>query len=489
MLKKALIAGLIIIIIVVVILPFVFSFQLDKYQSAYVARLSSGHWLHVKKHQFSRGWFNSHSHITLVPDSALCSHDCPTIHVDSTIYHGPIPFEAFANSDVSTQLALGVVISKVSIDTPAAQFTPDLPTLNVTDIIHLGGDQDATLEMPGSRHRVTTPEGNYRLNLSAVHGKARLNADSEIQHGELKTPGFILKNAADHAIVAQASHAELKLGRSPRGELQLTQSLDKLRVHTGGGPAFNLKKLHIDSRTHGQKNLTGGSLNLRFQKLYAGAHTYGPARMRLHAEHINVPALRRLDAGISRLAGNHLPPALTLVGAMALYHDSMGALLRPGPEIDIRQADLQTDKGRLSGSLHISVPGHKQAGAGSLVGVIDSLAVSGHARIPAPIMRALMRRRIAFEQDHPPSTDQVKQALENLVSRGVLNPAKNGEAFEMQARLSQGHLTINGRPSTAWKKLHGLLEKISGGSDILRQLLTPQKQPPQQKGQLRQPQH
>lgn len=467
MLRKTLIAGVVVIILIILALPLVFSFKLGKYESLYTSKMASNDWVQIKHMYLSRGWFSTRSRITLAPADAVCTRDCPKLQINSTIYHGPLPFGAFSKADIPPQFAQGVILSKVQLRFPEGSgIHPPLPPLRITTVIQLDGSQDLTMHAPFYSHHITTSNDNYALKTGPIRGEASLSRDGRLQRLHVEAKGFSLKSLPEKVLIAFARHEELQLQRDNSGKMHLSQKLQRLRLNEADGVTFSLQNLNWQSTSSRDAGLTSGKLKFHLGHLYTPARKWGPVNLNLTARRINIRALQRMNAGLIKLTSKTMSPAMKLLGALSVYQNTASAFLRPGPEMDIGKFTVGTSKGRFRSGGHIKFLPLSNGQSAGLPGLLDHVAANGVIWIPKPLMRALMRRRLALEGYSSPPRDQVEQSIHNLAEKKAIKPVDKINGWGTHVRLKNGKLTLNGKSVSAWKDLRSLAEDLLHGTPL-----------------------
>lgn len=461
MIRKTLLLGALVVAAVILIAPLMLSYELDDAHQAYVQALAQQPYLTVEKASFSRGWFESGSSLTLAPADSLCQGSgCPRIHIETQIYHGPLPFGAYVQTGLSVRPVQGIAISRISLvaKDSGISFDPALPPMIATTVIGLGGDQSVEVYWAGGSTRISAPAGSAQLVFDGVQGKFTRDAVGNQMTIGLKAPGFVLTNADG----ARLELDDFELGVARRlAELSATAYNASLGQASFAPSAkqspLQIDQLKLESKVEFQDALASTEGSIAFSHLAGTNGSYGPGILKYSADNLAYRVLERVREQAQQLGSGKLPPSMSSLALLQLYQQNAAALLQPGPSLAVPSFEVTTPSGKVSGDLHLSIPPAESDADPNVATVIHKLQADFSIQVPRPLVEFVVRERLQrasarqaqqLGQTPPPVTDgQVQAVLQHLVAGNFLVPQEDGVRLRFALSIRDGQLYVNGQKS------------------------------------------
>lgn len=446
---RTLIGGMIVLALIGVGLPGVIGLYMAREFNYAVANLSVPGTLEVADSHFERGWFSSHAMIALRPVGALChGSPCPVITLDSTIHHGPLVFGADGPKGLSPVLAVANTTADPTALWPRYVFSPAPGPITLHTRVGLDTRGHVTLHVDGMSFNVARQEPLAHVDSAALDGRLTTAVAGRAVTGVgLDWPSFDLSPQVGGRLAWQGLTLDVnrdsKADQRSRGDIHL----DSLTLDNGRGRATRLSGVDAQVNRHGDD---AGTLSLVADRVVMPDNTQGELHLDLRVQGVDPAAWTVLPSQWRALGG--------LVGGAAndprFYHDVLPGVLTPGFRFVIKQAALYTEDGPLQMSGHIGVP-DLLTPADTAAATLRQLNINLRLQVPAKLARRLARRQLAAERGDGLSVADaaVDQRLANLVQRGLIEPAADGNAYRMALRVDNGQLLFNGQPQPGWQAM------------------------------------
>lgn len=456
--------------------PLVFSFEMDNVQQSYVDALANKPYLKVVDSRFSRGWFSSDSRVTVALDSPLCAGQCPRVRIDTRIYHGPLPFGAFAHTGVSLRPVQGIAVSRIHLVPAAGQkaLGSALPAMTATTVVGLGGNESIHFVWPAFKARIGSGAGALDIDSGRWTARYVRDATATELRARLAVPNVALKDQQGRMLSLHALSARLVRKLATPWLTDFNLKLARLRL--GGAIDGGVRtvqqlrgRVQVDSDHPRGSGLleSQGSFGLARLKAQGGT-LLGPALLRYH--------LRRFDAGVWGRIRERLrqidfardAPGSLLLSLDRIYRENGFALLHAGPSFAIPRLQVTTPSGDVNMTLHAAVAPLSAPRQASLPDVLRRLKLKLTALMPKPVALHAIKMALAPAGIAPAQVPQslAEATLSRLTARHWLTGPKPGEPrYGFDLRLHDGALTLNGRPAPAWSQW---LRLFSGDAPTLQ---------------------
>lgn len=477
MIRKTLLLAVVVLAALLLVAPLVLSFEMDNVQQAYVNALSDKPFLKVVHNRFSRGWFSSESRVTLALDSSVCDPAvCPRMRIDSRIYHGPLPFGAFARTGLSLKPVQGIAISHIQFIAPSGEpaFKSPPPPITATTVVGLGGDQNIHVDWPA--FKLDLPTGSGPLSVDSAAWSARYAGDASTTElrAHLQLPALEISDAHGTTLSLHDLQARARRKLVSPTTTEFSLKLARLGV-SAANPAVSevLEQLSLDTRINDDEpqgsGLTAGQGSLGFAQLKAANVQLGPAILKYRVERLNAGVLARIRNDLSQLDPAQRSPGMALLSLVRVYQQNAFALLHPGPAVDIPRLQLTTPSGDVNVTAHAAVSPMSEPNQASLPHLLQHLSFDLSALAPKPVVKTLIRAAlapsVASAGDVPDA--EVESVLAQLTAEHWLTPPQPGKDSRYGFRLSlkNGTLQVNGQPAPAWPRL---LQLFTPGATALK---------------------
>lgn len=465
LIRRTLILGLLVILLVVLGLPAVLGWQLSRVHDRYVQQLSIPGLLEVRGSAFSRGILRSKSRVRLAPDNAFCGNSaCPEVVVDSIIHHGPIPFTAPPTTRGGLQVGRGVIVSQADLTTLFAHttFKPALPAMELVTRVDLAGATSATLKVPAARLNTESEDVSGRVSMDSLEAGAQLPASQDALRGSLLWPAFKLVADEGGQLGLQGLAVEFSGNASaPLFWQRLGVKLSGLQIVDSQGESLSLQGLIWDANNIAEPNARLASeFSLRLSQLAMRNRQYGPVIVEGRVQGLDVASIQAIQAQVRALNPQALPPELLLLAVTGIYKTHVPELLAADPKLRISRLLASTPDGDVVASLTISLAKSDNGGV-ALANVLRRLELTADLRMPAPMLKALVRSNLRAEDENapPPDPQDVEKALAALTEGKYVIAKLEENAYLVNVRIENQNLTINGEVREGWQTLLDTLEQ------------------------------
>lgn len=423
--------------------------QARRFHDQSIARINGSRDLKASVVSYKRGLFSSRAitRLTLKPPRK----GRPiSFEVVDTIYNGPFVFlhDPHLRDDlrpvmavVRTRLApgpnLGAVLEKI----------PELGSAEVLTVLSLGGNASSYLDIPSFQHSFPDRKGGQiAVKWGGLAGK--LHFDSQLSKADcsLDCPSLLVSGQDGRLQIENVrgrfdSHPGIQgitVGSTSVSIGDITSVKDGHSVFT-----LNSADLRAQSRVDGNK--INGSIRLDFDKLDTGGLGLGPFAIDIEA--------RRLDAGVLARF-QKLAPVLqreeiqtdkaAKYQARILLLKIAADLLAGRPELEIKQLDLRTDKGDLTGKARLGFDGADKGFSRNILMLLASIDANAQLSVSQALFYFIAQN--ALDKNGASGSDQAKTDAAQLAARFLAAKYMISEAgaFKSSAAFKHGVLTVNG---------------------------------------------
>lgn len=428
--KKGFVAALIILAIVVLVSPAIVGRMAEKSMSEnleWAARESGD--VSVTTESFARGWFSSEGqHRIEVEGGDLLralenlvgpiSGELPVLVIDTKLDHGLIPISSMSREKGSLAPGLGSAISRMSIALPDGEII-EVPGTIYSEI-GLAGELQSHYELESGSFEDGTSTASW--------GATNINIKTDPGTGEAAFDGNI-----DSLSVGDAAEMLTLDQLTFEGQQRTTKfgvvvgdvavEMTGLLVVTGGVTSAGVKSMSLNARSE----LDGDDVNALadLSAVLQEIPQYGDVELEVvfNMEGADATALGRVQRALEN-AGSGQDPMASF-GAM---EPDLKDLFASGFTFNFERLDISLPAGTVSSKILFEF-GEEDPASFDWTSLLLSTVASVDLSIPEAIVEVLV---------------QVEPNIAMAIGGGYL--VKRGDAYELQAQLKKGLLTVNGAP-------------------------------------------
>lgn len=388
----------------------------------------------VSSDNFDRGWFSSEGQHrieikgdnlgTLLAELGEPGEDLPVLVVNTHLDHGLFPLSSLSRENGSLAPGLGNAVSTMSLELGDGT-TIDIPG-KIYSNVGLGGGIDSSYQVDEGSHTaedVTVAWGKTKIDVTAdtVSGDVTIVGDvdgvsstyGDAQAGMTQTMGIA-------GLTFSGTQARTKYGFST-GDMKM--SLDDMSVAMNGERMGGLKAMEVDGYTKLDGDRVGGRTTFKMES----AIVPQVGEVTVTGDISLVGADAQAIGDITQTL-NAMGPDPDPMQTFPAIESDLKRLLAGGLEMRFDKLDVAMPMGTVEVKMDIKVA---EEDADTFEWTSLLLGTEGSAQIAVP--EALVDMALAMN----PQAGAV-------VGMGFL--LKNGDVYEMDAKLAKGLLTINGAP-------------------------------------------
>lgn len=462
MIRTTLTLGLIVILAALLGAPILFGAQMAEYHEVYIQELQASGTVEIKSSEFNRGWFTSTSKVMFALPGETCEEPpCAEPVINSKLYHGPFPFGAYQQADLTLEPVQGVVISKFDLASvfPREQAAAGLPIEGVT-VVDLDGSARSTLSLEQSQAEVLINGEPAVMSVSGLQGQFAAPKGQDLA-GDFQLASFSVAAQDESLVQLEGLSVDLQRGSEEgAGQRQFAQRLDRLRVvKPGGQEQVELSGMALNAATGTKDGLIESDFNLSFNGATVEDRQYGPALLEGEISRIDLSAIQDLQQSLAEFEDQGLPAPLNFLAAAEIYRKHLPDILEPGPELSVPRIVMKTPNGDVSGSMRMAIPPGVEAPS-DMLGVLKVLQADIALQMPAPMLRALVANDLRKEAESraeqtgepvtAPTEEQIDQRIAQLIEDNVIEVQQESGIYGFRASMLDGRLLINGEENEAW---------------------------------------
>lgn len=369
-----------------------------------------------------------------------------------TIYHGPFVFLHDQHFEGGLRPVMAVIRTRLASGAGAGlekalDKVPELASSEVLTVLSINGSADSYFDIPAFKHGFPDDKGGQmEVKWGGLTGKFNFDARLGKSACFFSSPSLLVKEQGRQLRITGVrarldSHAGIKGISVGSGDF----TIGDVEAVENGRSDFALTSLGLKTQSTVEGDKINGSIHLAFARLNAGPLGLGPFSMEFDARKLDAAVLARfqkLAPVLQReeMSNDEAAKAQIRVLIAKLATD----LLAARPEFEIKQLDLRTDKGDLTGKARLGFDGGKGFSRNILM-VLTSMDASVDLSVSQALFYFVAEN--ALRKKGASDSDQAKTGAGQLVSR--LLSAKymidDSGAFKSSAAFKHGVLTVNGQ--------------------------------------------
>ncbi len=427
--KKSLVAVLVILAIIVIVSPGILGRMAEKSvdENLNWAAAEQGDVV-VSSDKFDRGWFSSEGqHRIEIKDGKLGSmltdvtppgESLPVLVIDTHIDHGLIPISSLSGENGSLAPGLGRAVSTLSVELGDGR-TVEIPG-KIYSNVGLGGTLESSYQVDEGSHAeddTTIAWGNSKIDVTTNAASGDVEFAGDIS-------GLSVSDRSESVEIGGLTFS----GRQKRTKYgfsvgDMKMELDGMSVATNGVAAGGIKSMSVDGYTKLDGDRVDGRTTFKMESetlpMFGEVLVSGDVSL----TGANAEAIGSLTRKMGAMG-----PSPDPMQGFPEIEDDVKRLLASGVELRFDQLDVALPMGTVETTLALTVA---ETDAGAFEWTSMLLSTAGAAKISVPA--ELVDMALAMN----PQAGMV-------VGMGFL--LKNGDVYEMDAKLEKGLLTINGAP-------------------------------------------
>lgn len=380
----------------------------------------------VRTERFDRGWFSSEGrHRVSLSGAPLMGQRnvAASIIIETHVDHGLVPFTSMSRDGGSLEPGLAQAISTFQLETGDGEII-DLPgkaysrigLSGVTGVRYLleKGSHDSARQQAqwdGADVALTIDPADHTLTVEGIIQALSFSSD-----GDTGFVGPIELRGSDH---------RTDYGFSI-GDIDLSTGAARFTGADGSAGGFE------EFRLEGQTRLENGQVNASYTMNIGGlsAPMLGQVGMNIavSADGLDAQSVGRISTAI-RDAEASANPQQAMSDIYPLIEKDLQALLAAGGSVNIDRFDVSLPQGEITSRIKVAIDASDPAAAFSWPALALLLRASAEISMPEMLVDMMLAMN--------PQADAIRQM-------GLLR--KNGDAYELQAEIAQGLLTVNGAP-------------------------------------------
>ncbi|MGB5491215.1 MAG: DUF945 family protein [Woeseiaceae bacterium] len=426
--KKGIVAVLVILAIVVIVSPGILGRLAEKSvdENLNWAASEQGDVV-VSSDNFDRGWFSSEGQHrieikggnlgAMLVELSGPGEPLPVLVINTHLDHGLIPFSSLSRENGSLAPGLGSAVSTLSVELGDGA-TVELPG-KIFSSVALGGALQSSYQIePGSRS-----DGHKK----AAWGTSKIDVTADVISGNVDFAGDIQgvtfsersESLVIDSLTFSGKQAPTKYGFSVG---DMTMQLNGMSVSANGVEAGGIKSMSVDGHTKLDGDRVGGRTTFKVASqtlpMFGDVTVSGDVVL----DGANARAIGDLSAKMRAMG-----PGADETQTFAVIENDLKHLLASGLEMRFDQLDVASPMGAVEMDLRLKVS-ERDTDAFEWSSLL--LATEGSANLSVP--EALVEMALAM---NPQAGAVVAILLQ-----------KNGNVYEMAAKLEKGLMTINGAP-------------------------------------------
>ncbi|MDR3568867.1 MAG: YdgA family protein [Syntrophobacteraceae bacterium] len=415
-----------------------------------IARINGSKGLKAEVLSYKRGLFSSRA---LTKLTLVLPRQGREISIDlvDTIYHGPFVF--LRDPRLKGGLRPVMAVIRTSLEPGGADMgkalrqIPELASSEALTVLSINGDAVSYFGIPSFQHEFKDAKGEQmEVKWGGLSGKFHFDAQAAAAVCTCDCPSLLVTGKNRKLQIAGVrgqfdSHAGIKgisVGSSHF-------SIGSIEAVENGQSAFTLASLGLKTKSMVEGDKINGSIRLGFGKLNAGGLGVGPFSMDFEARKLDASVLARFEKLAPALQREEMGNDEAAKAQMRGLFAKMAADLLAGrPELEIKQLNLRTDKGDLTGKARLGFDGDGKEFSRNILALLTSVNANAQLSVSQALFYFIAQN--AIQKNRQGAEDQSKDSAGQLAAR--LLAAKyitaDSGAFTSSAAFKHGVLTVNG---------------------------------------------
>lgn len=429
--------------------------------------------------QYDRGFFSSNAKIKWrlnVPERVskdasgqqqILAAQEYQIELPVKIHHGPIMFTGNA-----VKFGMGYAHSVVQLPSQYKEqfdtlFTKEStkPSLDFNIFVNYLNRSAIHVNVPA--FKLIAKDGTGQMDWMGMSFSTSISDKADKVDGDLSIKGMALTKDNFKVVFKQVS-TDYNLHQTSAGLMlgDAKFSLPSLVISEKENKVFEMNELLLHSTSDVKSDLFSTSLAVSVKSIEANKQNVGPANIKLAVRNLDAVVLAKLNEKASQMQnGSDLQRQQALLGMLP----DLPKLLSKGPQIELSQLSLKLPQGLVKGNFLISLP---KMDSNNPFELLQKIEGNAKFQYPAALLKELMIRSLTQQLASEPqfklelikqiqamqpgakaqpeptleqmATMRVEKQLSAMQEAGLLK--LQGSDYLLEASLTQGKLTVNGKP-------------------------------------------
>ncbi|MGC9194725.1 MAG: YdgA family protein [Syntrophobacteraceae bacterium] len=455
---KILFCALLVLILAYVGSSYYVGRQALKFHNQFIEQLNSSKALKATVVAYKKGLFSSQAltKLTLVdaPKRSAISFE-----VVDTIYHGPFVFLRDPHFQGGIRPVMAVIRTRLAPEAglkKAFEKVPELSSAELLTVLGIEGGVNSYLDVPSFHHTFTDKKGETTdVKWGGLTGKINVGKKAGEAFGSCDCPLLLVSGKEGQVrMEGMKGRFDSHAGIQGMGVGSSVFSIGTIEAIEKGQSIFSLVSLELKAQSKVEADRINGSLGVNFDKLNTGKLELGPFSIALEARKLDPAVLARFQKLAAVLQREELNNDKAAKSQMEGLLAKMGAQLLAGrPEFEIKQLELRTSKGDLSGKASLGFDGKGKNLSQNPLLLLASVDASAQLSVSQALFYFLAQNEL--RKDDASGSDQAQTDAQQLAARllAAKYMVSDSGAFKSSAAFKNGALTINGN-RLGLSKLH-----------------------------------
>jgi uncharacterized protein YdgA (DUF945 family) len=406
--------------------------------------------------RYDRGWLSSEAEVvfTLVGTPI-------TVTVNDRLFHGPLPIEDFDLLPVMARIKSDITIA-AKLPPP---LTLKLPPINGNTVLNFDRTAKVHIEMAPAKF---SPTEGSSFEWQGLSGDYEISADANNVKGSLTAP----------LLRMTGKQGETTLTR-------LTLASDQTRHASGiqlgsvnlGADSFVFKDERLQTRIDGMRFGTttseaGGNLTIGLSMQAAGITAgnepkVGPLALAMQFRKLDLATILKLQKDARAMQKGGMPEMQAGMMMFGKMLESLGALAKKSPEMEITQFSFKTPAGELTGKGKLVLDGSQHDLTANPMLIVQALSGDGEVVVPEGMVKQWSEKALRQDLDNLKQSGALKdkelakltperiasitnKALPQYMERTAKEKRlqREGSHYKVTMSLRAGELRVNNEPFT-----------------------------------------
>jgi uncharacterized protein YdgA (DUF945 family) len=428
--------------------------QARKQHDLLIDRINRANYLDVSSKNYERGLFSSTASttVTVTPQS---SGDSFNFTIISSIHHGPFVFLESPHLKGRLQPVLAVIRTRLAPGDcsnslkETLQKIPELESSEILTVIFYDGSAESYFDVPSFRKTLSVDKGEeVDVQWDGFTAKSKFDASLGEVSVSYGAPSLKMTEKSQTLLVKDIqcdfnSHPGIK-GISV-GSMAL--SIGSIEFVEEGSPPFNLNSLGMQAESGVSGQTINGTFRLNFDKLSAAGLGVGPFLIEFEARKLDADVLSRFERLVPKFRKKDEGQAEDSNEVMdVLVREVLGGLLAKSPEFEIKQLEIRTDRGDMSGRARLTFAGSGENLAGNILALLGSIDASADLKVSEALFFMIAENALrdsSAPQPEEAAKSRVSGLVMELTAANIIS--REDGAFKSSATYKHGIITVNGR--------------------------------------------
>ncbi len=373
----------------------------------------------------------------------------------SSIYHGPFVFLENSHLKWGLRPVLAVIRSRLApndsaeVLKKALESVPELKSSEALTVLYFDGSGQSYLEVPPFQRQLPADEaGQAEVQWGGFTAESKLDGALGKVTASYSLPSMQVTQKDSHVSIMDLK-GDLNSQPGIKGIHVGSASLSVADIEGSGqdNTPFSMKSFEIKAESGVSGETVGMSMRLNLEKVNAGGMGLGPFALEFEARKLDAEVLSRfqkLAPQIQKKVAEHTEGAKEEMEK--LVSGLMADLLAKSPEFEIKQLNVKTDKGDLSGRAKLTFNGPGLHLGANILALLASIDASAELSVSEPLF--LLIAENALRDGSAPQSEEAAKAsatgiVDGLIAANIM--VRSDDSFQSNATYKHGVVTINGR--------------------------------------------